>query len=255
MALKFSVEKLDDVDEAFRPLYVEKDGKFVLDAEGIPAPSDDTGLKTALQKERKAREDLEKQVKKWQRLGKSDAEIEAMIADAAKAEEEKATKAGEWDKLKAQMNAKHADDLRSADEKVSAMKRALERHLVDAQATAAIAAAKGVPDLLLPHVQKHVKVVEENGEFKVVVTDVKGDPRVDGKGEPLSISDLVVEMRGSDIFGRAFEGTGSSGSGTPPQNKGGGNPSGKRRSEFKDEKERSDFVNAHGLAAYQALPA
>lgn len=34
MALKFSVDTLDSVEEAFRPLYVEESGKFVLDVEG-----------------------------------------------------------------------------------------------------------------------------------------------------------------------------------------------------------------------------
>ena len=36
-----------------------------------------------------------------------------------------------------------------------------------------------------------------------------------GKGEFLGIKDFVSEMRESEIFGRAFEGTGTTGSGTP----------------------------------------
>ena len=34
MALKFVVDNLDDIEEAHRPLYVERDGKFALAVEG-----------------------------------------------------------------------------------------------------------------------------------------------------------------------------------------------------------------------------
>ena len=85
--------------------------------------------------------------------------------------------------------------------------------MIDADATAAIAAAKGVPALLLPHVRSAVRVIEEGGDFKVQVVDAAGNPRVNGKGEFLSIADLVGEMRQSDVFGRAFEPTGTTGSG------------------------------------------
>ena len=121
---------------------------------------------------------------------------------------------------------------------------------MDKAAVAAIAAAKGVPELLPPHVQKHVKV-DEN--YNVQVVDAKGDPRVNGKGEPLSISDLIAEMKATEVYGRAFEGSGQSGSGMRPTNGTGGTGI-TRRSEFKTEKDRAAFVDAHGIAAYNALP-
>ena len=43
--------------------------------------------------------------------------------------------------------------------------------LVENEATAAVAEAKGIPDLLLPFIRDQVKVVEEDGEFKVFVVD------------------------------------------------------------------------------------
>jgi DNA-directed RNA polymerase subunit F len=49
MALKLMLEKLEDVTEAQRALYVEKDGKFHLDVDGL---EDTTGLKNALASER-----------------------------------------------------------------------------------------------------------------------------------------------------------------------------------------------------------
>lgn len=52
--LALLVDKIDDVPEAQRPFYVEKDGKFHLDVSGI---EDTSGLKSALEKERKTAKD------------------------------------------------------------------------------------------------------------------------------------------------------------------------------------------------------
>lgn len=251
MTLKLTLDSLDDIDEAIKPLYVEDNGKFKLAVEGI---EDTASLKGALAKERKRADENEKQVKRWQRLGKSDEEIEALISAQEEHAQSEAERKGEWEKLRAQMNEKHAADIKALNDKLAAKDKAIERYLIDSQATAAIAGAKGVPDLLLPHVQRHVRVVEENGEFQVRVVDAKGDPRVNGKGDPLSIPELVAEMKSTEIFGRAFEGSGQSGGGMPPANGGGGNPQVKRRSEFKNERERAAFVDAHGVDAYNALP-
>lgn len=59
-ALPLTVEKLDAVPEAQRSLYVEKDGKFHLDVDGL---EDTTGLKTALQKERDAAKEAKRLAK------------------------------------------------------------------------------------------------------------------------------------------------------------------------------------------------
>lgn len=253
MALKLTVDSVEGLDDATKALYQQKDGKFVLDVDGI---EDTSALKGALQKERKAAETAAKQVKRYEALGKTPEEIEELLAAHAKAEEKKATDAGEWDKLRAQMNEKHQVELRQKDETLAQMRQRLQGELIDSRAVAAIAAAKGIPDLLLPHVQRHVKV---DDNYNVVVVDAKGDPRVNGKGEPLSISDLVSEMKQSDIFGRAFEGSGQSGSGMQPTN-GGGNPQitvkyedlqGESRTQ---REKRTAFIQAYGLAAYQALP-
>ena len=100
MALKLTVDSVEGLDDATKALYQPKDGKFMLDVEGV---EDTSALKGALQKERKAAETASKQVKRWEALGKSPEEIEELVAAQAKADEEKATKAGEWDKLRAIM--------------------------------------------------------------------------------------------------------------------------------------------------------
>ena len=210
MSLKLTVDTLDDVPENLRSLYSESDGKFRLAVDGL---EDTAGLKSALQKEREAARTAEKQSKAWMALGKTPEEIAALVDAQRKAEEDRALKGGEFDKLKAQMNEQHKAELAKKDSAVVAMRAQLERHLVDAQATTAITDLKGVPTLLLPHVKAAVKVVEDGDNFAVRVVDANGNPRVNGKGDFLSIRDLVDEMRQNEVFGRAFEPTGATGSG------------------------------------------
>jgi hypothetical protein len=209
MALKLEVEKLDDVPESARSLYKEVDGRFRLDVDV------DDAVKTATSKANKEAAQFRHQVKKWEGLGKTPEEIQELLEMAAKAEEEKALKGGEWEKLKQQMMDQHNKALSAKDTSLQTMRGTLEKHLIDGAATAAIAEAKGVPQLLLPHVRAQVRVVEEDGNFVARVVNAKGEPRVDGKGEFMSIADLVGEMRQNEVFGRAFESSGAGGSGTP----------------------------------------
>lgn len=219
MPLPLIVDSLDSVPEPIRANYVQAgDGKFRLDLDGYEDPAN---LKSALEKERTNARTAAKQAQAWQSIGKTPDEIQALLEAQRQAEEDKAAKGGEWDKLKGQMTQAHQAELTKRDEREQQLRKSLERRLVDADATAAIAALKGVPALLLPHVRAAVKVIEEEGEFVARVVDQSGNPRVNGKGEFLSISDLVGEMRQSEVFGRAFEATGTSGSGAGSSSSGG----------------------------------
>ncbi|MDR1648770.1 MAG: hypothetical protein LBR71_00790 [Synergistaceae bacterium] len=222
LKLKCTKAEWEGLEEGLRKLYEEKDGEYVMSVEGI---EDTTGLKNALQKERADREKFAKQVKAWEALGKTPEEISELLAKLDEDEAKRAEKAGEWEKVKAQLLDSHKKELEKKDGDIAKMRLALESHLVDAAATAAIAELKGVPQLLLPHVKTAVKVVEADGRYTVQVVDAAGTPRVNAKGDLLSIKELVEEMRQSDVFGgRAFESTGTSGGGA-----GGGKPGGSTR--------------------------
>lgn len=223
MALKLKFDKLDDIPEEHRSLYIEKDGAWHLDAEGIEEAG---GLSKALAAARREAKTYEAQVKAWKDLGKTPEEIHEMIRAAQEAEEAKARNEGQWDKLRAQLEGNHTKAMADKDAENVRLRKQIEALMVDAAATAQIADAKGSPHLLLPHVQKQTKVVEENGQFTVRVVDAKGDPRLGAKGEFMTIGELVSEMRASEQFGRAFEASGTTGSGmqpgTPPSGGAGG---------------------------------
>lgn len=203
------------VPPSVRGLYTKgDDGKFSLDAD-LRKKVDVSGLTTALDKERKTAKNLNDSLKLWAPLGDSPEAVKARIDELTEA----ATKGDKvnLDKIRADMDKTHKTALDAKDGVITGMKGTLEKYLVNGSATAAIAELKGVPELLLPHVTRAVKVVEAaNGEYVVRVVDADGDFRGDGKGGFMSIKDLVAEMKGSSVFGRAFEASGTTGGGKQP---------------------------------------
>lgn len=146
-----------------------------------------------------------------------------LSAAAAEAERKAAEASGDWKAREAQILDRHAKELESLGGRNKTLSSALERRLIDAEATSAIAAAKGSPKVLLPHIKSHVKVVEEDGEFVVHVVDARGNQRIgDAKGTPMTIAQLVEEMKQDADFARNFEGSGSSGGGASRSSTAGG---------------------------------
>lgn len=230
MALKAILASLDGIDDAISALYVEKDGKFILDVESVDgfALEDVNGLKTALGKERTTRERLERDVIKFKDLDPDKArealaKLEELTSiDPAKEADKIANT--KFEAAKAQLLEKHTGELTSRDERIGHLTKTVEGLLIDAAATSALAEAKGSVELLLPHVRAHTRVKEVDGKFTVEVIDKDGNAKIaDSKGTPMDISGLVAEMKESDAFGRAFEGSGQSGSGKQPGAGGGGN--------------------------------
>lgn len=150
-------------------------------------------------------------------------EYKTLKQQAEEAERKRAEAVGDWKARESQLLEKVQKDIDSRETRIKTLSAALERKLVDAEATSAIANAKGSAKVLLPHIKAHVKVVEEDGEFVVHVVDSKGNQRIgDSKGTPMTIAQLVEEMKQDPDFARNFEGTGSSGGGASKSTAGGG---------------------------------
>lgn len=216
MALKKMLDSLEGLDDGIRSFYTEKNGKFILDVDG--GFEDVSGLKTALERERenarKAERIASEYAKKFDGLELTPEEIADLVAKEKERQTKSALDKGEFEKLKNQLLEKHNKEISAKDGKISALQKAIEDQLVVSEAIRAVSKAKGVADLLLPHIQSKVKVEEsEDGKFSVRVMGKDG-PRYNDKGEFMTIEDLVNEMKGNEIFGRAFEGNGFSGSGS-----------------------------------------
>jgi hypothetical protein len=125
-------------------------------------------------------------------------------------------KAGEFDNLKKQLLDAHAKEKAALETKIATLGKSLEENVLIATATQAIAAEKGSALLLMPHVKSRTKL-DDNGN--AVVVDESGNVRIGADGKPLSISQLIAEMKADvNVYGRAFEPSGASGSGAQQNN-------------------------------------
>lgn len=249
------VDTLDAVPEPFRPMYgagaegSTNAGKFIIHAD---FSNHVKGLTSALDKERKANSSVKAQVEAWAKLGENPEAVTARITDLETAAAAGKSGQANWDKMKADLVAGHQRELLKHVDQVGAMQKSLERYLVDAEATTAITETKGSAVLLLPHIRAAVKVINENGNYITRVVDRDGDPRGDGKGGFMTIKELVAEMRQSEQYGRAFEASGTTGSGTRPGNRTGGTGNGDRSKDNKgSDLSPVDKIKA-GLAARAA---
>lgn len=270
MPLSAVVDALDGVPETLRDEYEQRaDGKFALKVlKGYEPPEAIGGLKSALQKERERAANEERQRKQLEErfAGVDPDRIQQLLDAERQREEETAKKAGEFDKLRQQMVEQHTRELGKRDEQAKRLQSRLERQLIDAEATRTLADQKGNVTLLMPHIKARTKVVERDGDYAVVVVDEQGNPRVNAKGEPLTINELVGEMRTSDVFASAFAASGNSGTGgagepkgkTPEgEGNGGGKPpanaGGLVRSKM-TAAEKATYMAEHGSEAYLKLP-
>lgn len=258
--LKAVIDNLESVPDGVRGSYRPGtaddglEGKFVLQVEGVNGWSleDVSGLKNALGRERTRADKAEGKVKKFGDLD-PDAAREAL----QKLEEfQSIDPKKEADRLAAakveaatkQLIEKHTSEINGVKQRADGYLGQVRSLLIDNVATSALAAQKGSVDLLLPHVQRHTRLKEtDDGKFVVEVIDKDGNPRIgDSKGTPMSVEQLVAEMKQSDSYGRAFEGTGASGSGKQPDNAGGTgfNPGGAPKSwaEAKSPEEKAAFL-------------
>lgn len=186
MPLPAYVDDLDALPEAVRAHYVQtEDGRWRLDAEGV---EDVSGLKSALEKERAERKALK-------------AELAALTG----VEEEPAESEPEADPAPEP----------NPDAEAPPVDRApvLEVRLLEAEARAAIQAAHGVPELLLPVVVSRLSVGED-GSITATAED----------GTSLSVAELVEILRADPVYGRAFDASGKGGSGAPVAGRGDAGP-------------------------------
>lgn len=242
-----TVESIDDVPEKFRTLYSETDDGIKLDADLANKVTDTGNLSSTLQKERKRAAQLEKENKAWKGLGESPQtvseiltgfrsvaetpdELQELISQKDELLKGKGDQSKVIDQIQTahkteleKITASHKSSLEEKDSEIGRLRTAMETEMIDSALTAEIAKQKGIPDLLLPIARRSVKVVKEGDGYIRKVVDMDGDPRVNAKGDPMSLSELVTEYRASDVFARAFDGDGRGGSGAPAGNGGGGN--------------------------------
>lgn len=229
------VEDLNTVPEhlrgAYQPGEGEQEGSFVITDVARPLAEAITGLNTALAKSRKdAKTNKPTSVKELLKpLGVDSIEAAVdLIAGLNTTIEESSEGKVNLDKMRADMQKGFDKLIEGKDLELTGMAGSLNRYLIEKEAVKSIAEAKGVTDLLLPHIKSQTKVLKDGDEFVVRVLDADGEARGDGKGGFMSVSDLVAELKSSPTFGRAFESEAPRGGGTPPRKVPGGKPPGQQ---------------------------
>jgi hypothetical protein len=225
--LKAVIDKAghDELDDALKGFYIERDGKFVLDTDH----EDVTGLKSTVAALRKERSEAEANLAKFKDLGDPE-KAKAALTKIQELEEQEARKAGEWEKLKSQMVERHATEKADLNQKLKDMESDLSSLVVDREIVTVLGDpdVKGSPKALLPHMKARVKAVKEGGQWRPVVLNADGSQAIaDGSGSPQTIKGLALEMRKDPDFAPLFASQSRGGSGTPPNGAaagGGGNP-------------------------------
>lgn len=197
-------------------------GRFLLDVGAVDgfALEDVSGLKSAYSKEHESRKDLEKKVKDFEGIDPAKAREALEKLDKLKdlPSDEKVKE--QIEAIKKQLSEKHTGELKIKEDSIGSLTKQLEKVMIEASAIKAIAENKGSAELLLPHIKNSTRIKKNDaGEYSVEVVDKDGNVRISpatGSTAPMSITELVGEMKGSDTFAPAFEGSNRRGGGTPP---------------------------------------
>ncbi len=138
-----------------------------------------------------------------------------LVAAADEAEKKRLQGEGDFKQLEQQLIKKYDGELEKERAVSARFKTSLEEYLVDAEALRVLSEFSDSPTLLLPHVKSRMKVLEQDGKFAARIVDSAGNVRI-GKGQgsaPMTLPELMEEMKQDKQFALAFKGTGSSGGG------------------------------------------
>lgn len=201
MGLKITVDKIEDVAEPHRSLYVERDGKFALDVEGL---EDTSGLKSAFEKEKERRKELSAKLEALRGIDPEEytrlKELEGKRFDAS-------------EELKRLTDKHSAREKELLGEKDRLLGEVRTMRLDDALKTAALAHGVHkdyVDDFVTILKTRHVRL---DDNLKLQVIDADGDPSTQ------TLDGLMKDMKTKKPG--YFEGSSASGGGSQ-QNRGGG---------------------------------
>lgn len=200
--------KYTALDATAKTFYTQQGDKFVLNVDNTPAMA-------ALESERQARKAAETKLAAY---GEMTPEQVKQLNDAkAKAEREKDFANGNFEKILAEERAKHAKDLELRDQGEARLKSSLEAALISEEATRAIVAEGGNPDLLLPIIKGVAKLEATGDRFVAVVIGEKGGPLLKTGAQKaddyMSLGEYVKGMKADKRYAGAFASPAGSGTG------------------------------------------
>lgn len=227
MKFKFAdnrkVEALDKVPREFHGMYEQgEDGGFVLSSSMESVANSIDGLNNALGKERGSKVDLSPLAAYGDTPAAIAESVNAKIGELEDQIKEASKGKVNIDKVRQDLKAAHQVELDKEKARADGYRGQLDTVLVDNRGVTAITREEGNALLLMPHVRSQVKTTEvtrEDGRkaFEVEVIDKDGDRRYSpATGQPMTIDELVVEMKGKPEFAACFKSQAPSGGGARP---------------------------------------
>lgn len=217
MALKATIESLDDVQKEFQGLYVkdESTGIYRLDLEQDPNANKEA------EELRKERERLKAQNDRLLEEKKKEQE------KARQAEEERARREKDVESLERTWKERHDKEVAEAQQRTNMLMNALESQMVNGVALRIATDVSDSPDLILPHIQSRLRATEENGRWVTRVVDVNGNATA------MTIEELAEQIKAEKRFAPLIRGTKAAGGGANGGNGGAGggtnNPDGQQQ--------------------------
>lgn len=224
-------------------------------------PDEFERTRKALARANKEAEQRRHKLREWEELGVDPDKVKTLLEEQKAAERKRMEEEGKYRELLEQLEQTTQEEKRAlqeeAEQKLSQMRANVEKYFVDRSITEAIAEEGANSRLLERHVRDQVKVIEtEDGDYRTVVVDKDGSPRLKRGGNHMTIKDLLQEMKNDDAFAVAFPAPDTSGAGTSnTSNKRGGDapPTGIKRGDMSIQ-ERAAYRAKYGKDAYEKLP-
>ncbi|KIC12866.1 hypothetical protein RA19_00215 [Leisingera sp. ANG-M1] len=212
MTLKAVLDTLEGVNEALQPFYAEKDGKFILQVEGMQHDADVNGLKSALVKERE-------NAGKYAKLGTPE-EIAEKFAGHDEALKEASRGNDKTEQFQAkikQMEEAHASELTERDLKFSKLQSGIAISELKAELAKAGVIPDGI-DMVAGYSAARIKF-HDDGSPKIMTKDGSSPMIGNGADGGATLADLAKELAEANPYLVADEGKG--GGGKPPESAGG----------------------------------
>lgn len=240
MGLKAVINSLDGLSEEIQALYEKSGDSYVLSVDDVTTHPTVLGLSNSVKAVRTEKKTIEKQLEDLQkkisgvdldRVKDIDLEnYEDQLAELnrlkQKEEEQQTQKLKdekEWEKLERQLAEQHSQKVKAVENqytsKLEEMQKSIENlskeketelgsmyntlksNLKDKELTAELAKANGNIPVLMPHISPYVEVEKsDNGDYRAIVVDKEGTPRINNTGQPMTIGELVSEFKGKPEF-------------------------------------------------------
>lgn len=279
MALRAFYTKKDDIPEDLAELYVEKEGKWLLDVEAVEGLglADVGKLKSALQTEReranKAETSLKRfdgiedpaaaasALKKLKELGDIDAIEDLSEKHKQQVELAKAQAKEAFDRERLKLEEKYNTDLTSVRQELENTGGQLRKEMVRNAALRAIEKHGGGKsiNLLLPFIESRTKVEKgDDGQMVMKVLDEKGQPLTTaalGSVADMGLEEFVGMLKQSKDYAHVFEGSQASGSGAGSGSGSGGGSGATGGNPNTVTIKRAEMRTPEGFQKYQAARA